>query len=305
MAEAGDRARSAARVATGAVVAAGAVAGLSCALVAPGRMDDERRGRWSALARHRYAHRGLYDRTLGIPENSLAAFRRARELGFASELDVHLTVDGKLVVMHDSDTRRMCGREGLLEDLTAAELADFRLDGTGEGIPAFVDVLDAYATHAGEAPAPPLLVELKTLGSRPVAPLCEATMAALDAAPVWYCVESFDPRAVAWLRRHRPEVIRGQLSQDFVANPVPELAAPLGLGATLLLGDVAARPDFVAYRFEDRHHPAVRLATGAFHGGLALWTLRSAEDLAQTEREGALPIFERLVPASPLVGGPI
>ena len=49
------------------------------------------------LRRYRYAHRGFHDKPQ-VPENSLAAFRRAIERGFGAELDVHLTKDGKLVV---------------------------------------------------------------------------------------------------------------------------------------------------------------------------------------------------------------
>ena len=45
------------------------------------------------LLRHRYAHRGLHQKP-AIPENSMAAFRRAVEAGYGIELDLHLTRDG-------------------------------------------------------------------------------------------------------------------------------------------------------------------------------------------------------------------
>jgi glycerophosphoryl diester phosphodiesterase len=54
------------------------------------------------------AHRGASGHA---PENTLAAFRRAVEMGArAVELDVHQTLDGELVVAHDDDLRR-CGRD--------------------------------------------------------------------------------------------------------------------------------------------------------------------------------------------------
>ena len=62
------------------------------------------------LRRYRYAHRGFHDKPQ-VPENSLAAFRRAIERGFGAELDVHLTKDGKLVVFHDSTLQRCTGRQ--------------------------------------------------------------------------------------------------------------------------------------------------------------------------------------------------
>ena len=63
-----------------------------------------------AMRQFRYAHRGLYDKAAGIPENSLSAFSRAVAHGFGVELDVHLLRDGSLAVFHDSDIRRMTGR---------------------------------------------------------------------------------------------------------------------------------------------------------------------------------------------------
>ena len=49
-----------------------------------------------AMRQFRYAHRGLYDKAAGIPENSLSAFSRAVAHGFGVELDVHLLRDGSL-----------------------------------------------------------------------------------------------------------------------------------------------------------------------------------------------------------------
>jgi len=42
-----------------------------------------------------YAHRGLHNKNEGIPENTMAAFKRAVDQGYGIELDVHLTKDGK------------------------------------------------------------------------------------------------------------------------------------------------------------------------------------------------------------------
>ena len=54
----------------------------------------------SKLRGWNYAHRGLH--RPGCPENSLAAFRNARDHGYGVELDVHLLADGHLAVVHDS-----------------------------------------------------------------------------------------------------------------------------------------------------------------------------------------------------------
>ena len=85
---------------------------------------------WDKLGGVKYAHRGLHDADQGIPENSMAAFRRAVDHGFGAELDVHLMADGGLAVVHDSDLTRVCGKKVLIEDLTAADLKDYPLLGT-------------------------------------------------------------------------------------------------------------------------------------------------------------------------------
>ena len=66
------------------------------------------------------AHRGA---SLDAPENTLAAFRLAWEQGAdAIELDVHRTKDGRLVVIHDEDTKRTTGERGIVEQQSASSL---------------------------------------------------------------------------------------------------------------------------------------------------------------------------------------
>ncbi|MDP2299217.1 MAG: glycerophosphodiester phosphodiesterase family protein, partial [Actinomycetota bacterium] len=68
------------------------------------------------------AHRGLWSDSPEAPENSLAAFAEAAANGYAIELDVHLSADGEVMVIHDADIGRMTGTPGLVADMTAAEL---------------------------------------------------------------------------------------------------------------------------------------------------------------------------------------
>ena len=68
-----------------------------------------------------YAHRGFHGEE-GIPENSMAAFKKAKESGYGIELDVQLTKDGVMVVHHDYDLKRTCGVNKKIADLTYREL---------------------------------------------------------------------------------------------------------------------------------------------------------------------------------------
>ena len=88
-----------------------------------------------------FAHRGYHCIEKGIPENSIPSFRAAISHGYGIELDVHLTSDGKLVVFHDDDLSRICGRPETIESLPLKELQNCRLQNTNETIPLFTDVL--------------------------------------------------------------------------------------------------------------------------------------------------------------------
>ena len=81
---------------------------------------------WPRLSRKRqirpflhtmFAHRGYHCIEKGIPENSIPSFRAAISHGYGIELDVHLTSDEKLVVFHDDDLSRICGRPETIESL--------------------------------------------------------------------------------------------------------------------------------------------------------------------------------------------
>ena len=94
---------------------------LLCLRCRRGKMDQAYFRQW------RYAHRGLHDREKGIPENSMAAFKRAAANGFGAELDVHLMKDGKLAVIHDASLLRTAGADVEIEDLTAEALERLEL----------------------------------------------------------------------------------------------------------------------------------------------------------------------------------
>jgi glycerophosphoryl diester phosphodiesterase len=86
-----------------------------------------------------YAHRGA---SAEFPENTLAAFRRALELGADGiELDVHLSKDGYPVVIHDETVDRTTNGTGAVAEMTLEELQ--ALDaGSGQKIPTLSEVLD-------------------------------------------------------------------------------------------------------------------------------------------------------------------
>lgn len=79
------------------------------------------------------------------PENTLRSFVAAEQAGLdAIELDLHLSRDGALVVMHDPDVDRTTDGSGPIADLTLEELRALNA-GRGERVPVFEEVLDAVA----------------------------------------------------------------------------------------------------------------------------------------------------------------
>lgn len=100
------------------------------------------------------AHRGLHDDKR--PENSLAAFRAAAESGCAMELDIHLAKGGSLVVCHDSDLKRVTGKEGKIEEMTLEEIrAGYKL-ADGSDLPTLEEVMALVDERA------PIVIELKS-----------------------------------------------------------------------------------------------------------------------------------------------
>lgn len=234
-----------------------------------------------------YAHRGLHGD--GIPENSMAAFRAALAGGYGIELDIHLTKDGDLAVIHDSSLKRTTGADVRITDLTVGELPNYPLEGTEETIPTFHQVLDLYAGKA------PLIIELKADGNNHQQLVDTAVQAMVGYKGAW-CMESFDPRCVYELKKHHPEVIRGQLTENYFATKNP-LHPVIKFLLTHNLLNFLTQPDFVAYKFSDRRAtPTNAIWKGLWKLQGVSWTLKTQEEFNAAVDDGWLPIFEGFRP---------
>lgn len=240
----------------------------------------------AALRGWNYAHRGLHGN--GVPENSLKAFRLAVEHGYGAEFDVHLLADGGLAVIHDSKLKRTTGAEGRVEDLTTAQLKEYRLEGTDECIPTFREVLDVFDGKT------PLIIELKA--EENAAALCDAVCRALEGYQGVYCLESFDPRCILWLKKHRPDLIRGQLAENSLRNPQSRLPWILKVILSFHLENFLTLPDFIAYDFPTRENLSNQICRRLWKVQGVVWTLRSQADHDTALKEGWIPIFEHYLP---------
>ncbi|MEP7199577.1 MAG: glycerophosphodiester phosphodiesterase family protein [Chloroflexota bacterium] len=210
------------------------------------------------------AHRGA---SAYEPENTLRAFRRAMELGAdMSELDVRLSKDGALIVMHNATAEQTTNGRGAIKDLMLAELK--RLDaGHGERVPMLQEVIDLVRGRNG------LYIELKAEGT---------------------------PRAtVDCLRANqftsRPQVIVGSFQASLVRETktlAPELSTSLLVGPVhpaheLIALARDAKADYIHLCWENRaQHPHRLLSPDLLRElraaglGIVLWHEERDDELA-------------------------
>ena len=254
-------------------------------LIAPNRRTDKN---VAPLLNRDYAHRGLWNAER--PENSLAAFAAARDAGYGIELDVHLTADGYLVVHHDDNLQRMCGRDVTIGSSTREEVCACHLKGTDERVPTFDEVLSVVGGRI------PMIVELKTENN--VDALCRAVYERMQRYDGAWCMESFDPRAVRWFRRNADHIIRGQL-----ANGGSLRKAKPGRRMTLFLlksqlGNLLGRPDFIAYEADTDNNLPMKLIR-LMKPLLVCWTIRSQVMMDRQRSRYDIQIFEGFIPREP------
>jgi glycerophosphoryl diester phosphodiesterase len=155
------------------------------------------------------------------PENTLRSFTAAQEAGLdVIELDLHLSKDGALVVMHDTDVDRTTDGTGPIAEKTLTELR--ALDaGRGERVPVFEEVLDAVRS--------PLQAEIKDIAAARA--LAEVMLRRDLVSRVE--VSSFHDEAVAEIGRLVPGVRTALIGSRFGPDIV-ERAVEAGAGTVCL-----------------------------------------------------------------------
>lgn len=233
-----------------------------------------------------YAHRGLHNNESKAPENSLAAFKKAVEAGYGIEMDVQLTKDKVPVVFHDFTLKRICGKEGKVCDYTFQELKEFKLCGSEERIPAFEQVLKLVGGKV------PLIVELKVEWTDiSVCPLADEMLRNYKGL---YCIESFNPLALFWYRRHHSDVVRGQLSDGFLKSG--EFKGILYVFLQNLMLNWITKPDFIAYNHRYADVCARKICRSLYKNMAVAWTIKSQQELEKARNKFDIFIFDSFIP---------
>jgi len=108
-----------------------------------------------------------------------------------------------------------------------------------------------------------------------------------------YCLESFHPAIVKYLRKHAPGILRGQLSSGNLSSEIKPFSAFL---LKHLLFNEIARPHFIAYDFYHDTSLSLRLNRLWFKPYLVAWTVKSQPDLDVARTRYDAVIFEGFTP---------
>ncbi len=181
------------------------------------------------------AHRGLHDAQ--HDENSLGAFSNAISHGYAIELDVRLTKDGQVVILHDNELHAL-GLDSKVSDAQLADLKRLNLPRSGEEIPTFAEAL----AHIGGRT--PILIDVKDFGIP--GELEEKMMNALEEYEGEYAIQAFSPLVCRWLRRYDQGIPTGLLLAD-----LPAFRAGWFRNFKDNLFSMIARPGFIGYNYND------------------------------------------------------
>jgi glycerophosphoryl diester phosphodiesterase len=201
----------------------------------------------------RIAHRGA---SADYPENTLLAFERAIAHGVDMlELDLQLTRDGELVVIHDEMLERTTNGTGLVRDQLLADIQ--RLDaGRGQHVPLLAEVVELVRPTAVR-----LCVEVKGETIADSLAIAEATVAALERADMLgrVVVTSFTGPALLRAKALQPDIatLLDPSPQDGSLTPRQICQQTLAAGANCISYDVR----FLTQAIVDE----------ARFSGLALW----------------------------------
>ncbi|WP_226673481.1 glycerophosphodiester phosphodiesterase [Rossellomorea aquimaris] len=179
-----------------------------------------------------FAHRGVSGEA---PENTLAAFKAAAESGaHGIELDVQLTKDGQIVVIHDETIDRTTNGTGYVKDMTWEQLRTydagswFHSTFQGESIPSLEEVLDVVTAHHDS-----MIINIELKNDQFDYPHLEGKVLELlneKGMKEQTIISSFNPESLKRVRELDPDIETGFLFEGIPAN-IMDRIKPLQVNA--------------------------------------------------------------------------
>ena len=155
------------------------------------------------------AHRGAHNNK-DVPENSLLAFKQAIDRGYGIELDVRLTKDDKLVILHDSNLERMANIDAKIKDLTLDEIKKLRLLKTNKTIPTLREVLELVNGKT--------LLDIEIKGTIKVKKICDLVLKELKNYEGEIVLKSFSPLIVRMLKKKCNYKVGILITKNFIGR---------------------------------------------------------------------------------------
>lgn len=226
------------------------------------------------------AHRGLH-KGFEIPENSILAFKKAREKSYGIELDITISKDNQIVVFHDKTMNRLCNIYGNIEDFDYEFLKKQKLYKTDEKIPLLNEVLNVVGLD--------ILVLIEIKKHKNIGILENLLCDLLNNYQGRYLICSFEKDILFWLKKNRPNFKKGLIFES-----LPKKFEKYNK-LIFLYKFFKTRPDFISldyflfdsniYRFCKKMNLEVYF-----------WTIDSLEKLTQVDKEDNRVIFEKINP---------
>ena len=224
------------------------------------------------------AHRGLWGDDL--IENSLPAYQKAVDNGFAIEIDLYLTADGVLVSFHDKTLSRMTGADGYVYEKTLKEIQSLNLLDSEYKIPTFDEVLSLVNGKV------PLLIEIK---DQPNKSVVEKVVNRLKDYKGDFAIQSFNPFYINKVKKLAPEFIRGILATATHGKDLKPLTRKVVKNMSF---NFLIKPDFISYSHEDLPLKKNKVKNIP----LITWTVTDKETMERVKPYAKNIIFENFNP---------
>ncbi|MBB6465108.1 glycerophosphodiester phosphodiesterase [Aminobacter carboxidus] len=229
------------------------------------------------------AHRGLHDLNKTCWENTLSAFERAAQRGYAIECDVHLTANGDVAVFHDDVLNRLTGTDGFIWQRTTRELAALRVGGTADHVPTLAEMLKLVDGRV------PLVIELKGIPGHD-GELVERVAAALRNYKGKVAIMSFDHWLIRDFSRHAPGIPAGLTAWGDLDHELEAHFSMLAHGISFVSYSVTHLPNrFVSFVRDKLAMPVIT------------WTVRDQEAVRTTFAQADQMTFEGFDPDAVVV----
>ena len=207
------------------------------------------------------SHRGIHDNQK-IFENTLEAIKLAQEKNYIIEIDIHLTKDNKIIVFHDYNTKRITNQDMIIEKSNYQDLNNQNII----HIPTLEEVLEQVKGTV------PLLIEIKQPNK--VGKLEQELLKLLTNYKGEYAIQSFNPYVLLWLKKHHPNIIRGQLSYSYNNKKINKLTKIIL--KNMLLNKLTT-PHFISYKYNEL--PISKIKKYQKHNIKVLgWTITKKEE---------------------------